>query len=69
MKCFTSYARFNPDTIQGERLVVTYNYSTFDTEEMDSFEEAIRNTIGSGIRTEFEFKEQGDANEVDKGRG
>ena len=63
MKCFTSYARFNADTINGETLVVTSRYTTFDTQEMDAFEnEYIRKTIGSGVMTEFEFpKESSDA--------
>lgn len=38
MKCFTSYARFNADTINGETLVVTQRYTTFDKQEMDAYE-------------------------------
>ena len=53
MKCFTSYARFNADTINGERLVITQTYTTFDTQEMDAYEDAIRAKIGSGVMTEF----------------
>lgn len=55
MKCFTSYARFNADTINGETLVVTQRYTTFDSIEMDAFEDGvIRPRIGSGVVTEFE---------------
>lgn len=54
MKCFTSYARFNADTINGEALVVTQRYTTFDKMEMDAYEnDVIRPTIGSGVMTEF----------------
>lgn len=63
MKCFTSYARRDADTINGETLVVTSRYTTFDSMEMDAFEDGvIRPTIGSGVMTEFEFpKESSDA--------
>lgn len=53
MKCFTSYQRLNPDTINGETLVVTQRYTTFDTQEMDAFENSLRATIGSGIVAEI----------------
>lgn len=59
MKCFTSYARFNADTINGETLVITQRYTTFDTQEMDAYEENIvRKTIGSGVMTEFEMPKE-----------
>lgn len=63
MKCFTSYARLNADTINGETLVVTSRYTTFDIQEMDAFEKnLVRKTIGSGVMTEFEMlKESSDA--------
>lgn len=53
MKCFTSYQRLNADTISGEMLVVTQRYTTFDKQEMDAFEESIKQTIGSGVVTEI----------------
>ena len=53
MKCFTSYQRQNPDTICGETLVVTYRFSTFDVDEMNAFENDVREQIGSGRMTEF----------------
>jgi len=58
MKCFTSYQRFNADTINGETLVVCQRYTTFDTEEMNKFEENIRNTIGYGVMTEFKAESE-----------
>ena len=53
MKCFTNYQRLNADTINGETLVVSTRYTTFDTEEMDAFEETLRRTIGYGVMTEI----------------
>ena len=58
MKCFTSYARFNPDTLNGETLIVTQRYTTFDKDEMDAYENnVIRPQIGSGVILEFEPQE------------
>lgn len=69
MRCFTSYQRFNADTINGETLVVTSRYTTFDKQEMDFYEEnIIRKTIGSGLITEFEMpKESSDADRTKGG--
>lgn len=53
MKCFTSYRRFNADTINGEKLVVSITYTTFNSEEMEKLEESIRNTIKSGVVIEY----------------
>ena len=61
MKCFTSYARFNPDTLNGETLIVTQRYTTFDKDEMDAYENnVIRPQIGSGVILEFEPQERSD---------
>ena len=54
MKCHIDFSRLNADTINGERLIVTYTYSTFDSIEMDKFEQDTRENIGSGISFEFE---------------
>ena len=54
MKCNVSFSRVNADTIVGERLIITYIYSTFDSIEMDKFEQATRENIGSGFSIEFE---------------
>lgn len=53
MKCFTSYQRLNADTINGETLVVTQRYTTFDKQVMDDLEESIRAAIGYGVMTEY----------------
>ncbi len=53
MKWFTSYERRNPDTVSGEVLIVTQRYTTFDVNEMDNFEEILRQTIGSGLMQEL----------------
>ena len=59
MKSFTSYRRVNADTINGEKLIVSTIYTTFDSEEMEKFEESIRNTIKSGIMVEYEAESEG----------
>lgn len=56
MKCFISYQRCNADTISGEILVVSTRYTTFDKQEMDTFEETIKQAIGSGVVTEIEVE-------------
>lgn len=53
MKCFTSYARYNPDSVKGHTIVVTQAYTTFDEQEINALEEHLRQTIGSGIMTEY----------------
>ena len=58
MKCFISYQRLKPNTINGEVLVVSTQYTTFDTEEMNKFEESLQNTIGCGIITEIEVESE-----------
>lgn len=56
MKCFTSYQRLTADTISGEMLVVSTRYSTFDKQEMDAFEETVKQTIGCGVVTEIKVE-------------
>jgi hypothetical protein len=53
MKCFTSYQRQNADTINGETLVVTYRFTTFDVDEMNEFEKDMQTRIGCGVSSEF----------------
>ena len=55
MKCFIGYSRLNTDTISGERIIVTQTYSTFDTAEMDRFEDYLRKNIASGISVEYDI--------------
>ena len=57
MRSYTSYQRLVSDTIDGEILVVTTRYTTFDKAEMDVVEEIMRRTIGSGVMTEIEAEE------------
>ena len=56
MKCFISYATFNPDTVLGHRIVVTQTYTTFDEDEAKTLENRLMQTIKSGIMTEFDMK-------------
>ena len=53
MKCFTSYAKFHPDTTLGHRIVVTQMYTTFNEDEINALDEHLRDTIGSGVMTDF----------------
>ena len=49
MKCFTTYTRDNPSTINGEQLTVTARYSSFNKEEIDALEKKLKETIAFGI--------------------
>ena len=55
MKCFTSYERHNPNTVNGETIVVTQIYSSFDKEEMDVLENDLRLSIGDGVNMDFKY--------------
>ena len=54
MKCFTSYTRYEPDTVNGHKLVISHIYTTFNQQEMDAWEKECKECIGSGIMTDFE---------------
>ena len=56
MKCFTQYTRLSPDTINGEKLVVTATYSSFDKSEIDELEKKLNDTIAFGIQADVELK-------------
>ena len=49
MKVQVKYKRHDPDTLLGEKLEVTYIYSSFDGREVDAMEEQVRKTIGDGL--------------------
>jgi hypothetical protein len=49
MKCFTQYTRGNPNTINGEQLIVTAIYSSFNKEEIDALEKKLSETIAFGV--------------------
>ena len=55
MKCFTSYERYNPNTVRGETIVVTQVYSSFDKKEMDILENDLRLSIGDGVNMDFKY--------------
>lgn len=38
MKIFYSWKRNRPDTLSGESITVTINYTSFDKQEIDAFE-------------------------------
>ena len=49
MKCFTQYRRELADTVNGEKIIVTTIYSSFDKEEIDNLEEQLKEKIQSGL--------------------
>ena len=55
MKLQAKYKRHLPDTILGEKIEVTYIYSSFDGREIDAVEEQLKQTIGDGIIGEVEL--------------
>ena len=55
MRCFISYRRDNADTINGETLIVSQRYSTFNKAEMDRLEDYLKSSIGCGITVEYDI--------------
>lgn len=55
MKLNIKYERKSADTVSGEILIITNVYSTFDTYEMDRFEEKLKDLIGSGVQYEMDL--------------
>ena len=55
MKCFISYQRANADTINGETLIVSQRYSTFDKAEMDRLEDYLKSSMGCGVSVEYDI--------------
>lgn len=56
MRQTITYKRLKQDTINGDSIQVTMVYSSFDKNEIDSVEEVFKETIGTGIISEFETK-------------
>lgn len=67
MKCFTSYERHNPNTVNGETIVVTQVYSSFDKKEMDALENDLRLSIGDGVKMEFKYVAKEESAEMSGG--
>ena len=67
MKCFTSYARYNPNTVRGETIVVTQVYSSFDKKEMDILENDLRLSIGDGVNMDFKYVAKEESAEMEGG--
>lgn len=57
MTSFTQFQRCEPDTISGEKIILTQTFSSFDKQEIDRLEKMLRETIGSGRITEYKGKE------------
>lgn len=67
MKCFTSYERHNPNTVNGETIVVTQVYSSFDKKEIDVLENDLRLSIGDGVKMEFKYVAKEESAEMSGG--
>ena len=61
MKLLQTYQRYNADTINGETLVMTYRFTTFDVDEMNKFEEDMQEQIGGGRMYEFDPYNKGES--------
>ena len=48
MKLQTTFRRLNPNTINGEQLVVTFHYYSYDKREIDLLEKDFREQLGDG---------------------
>ena len=53
-----SYKRLNPDTKNGDVLILTHTYSSFDKQEIDNLEEQLMHTMGSVIEVKEEAGER-----------
>ena len=58
MKLQINYKRHDPDTLLGEKLEVTYVYSSFDSREIDAIEEQVRQQIGDGLIGDIELPKE-----------
>ena len=56
MKCYATWRREKPDTTSGEKIIMTQVFTSFDKQEIDKLEETLKETIKSGIFTDFEVK-------------
>ena len=61
MKTLTMYQRLLPNTTDGHVIKVTTYYSSFCKEEIDALQEALKNTIGSGLVTDCVITKEGEA--------
>ena len=55
MKVYVKYERKPGDTINGEMIVVTNIYSTFDVEEMNRYEKILKDNIGYGLQYDMDL--------------
>jgi len=58
MKLLIQYKRENPDTILGEKIIITQIYSSFDKEEIDKVEQYCKENIGDGLVTELKGEQE-----------
>ena len=55
MKVNVRYERKPGDTVNGEMIIITNIYSTFDTAEMDRYENILKEHIGSGVQYDMDL--------------
>lgn len=56
MKCVTHYEHKQANTTNGQYIIVTSIYSSFDENEINALEEKLKDTIGSGVVSEFDLE-------------
>ena len=49
MRISIGFRRGEPDTILGEKLTLTYTYSSYDASEIDEIEKKLREQFGDGM--------------------
>lgn len=59
MKVSISWRRDKPDSVNGEKLIVTQTYSSFNQAEINSMEQTLRLQYGNGVVAEYEAVKEG----------
>lgn len=54
----TTYKRMNPDTVNGNMIILQTVYSSFDRDEIDALEKTFKKNIGTGLITEYKYGEE-----------
>lgn len=54
MKVSISWRRDKPDTTNGEKLIVTQTYSSFNQAEINAMEQTLQLQYGNGVVAEYD---------------
>ena len=60
MKVSISWRRDKPDSVNGEKLIVTQTYSSFNQAEINSMERTLQLQYGNGVVAEYEAVKEGE---------